>query len=56
MRLIRDVLHHILDPAIQYPAKHLNGVRAHALIALHTRDLAGTDMMLVDERILRDSP
>ena len=47
-----DIFHDVLYPAIQNPAEHLNGVGADTFVALEPGDLAGTDPVFLDERVL----
>ena len=53
LRLIRDVLHHVLHSAIQDSAKHVDGVGADEFVALQAGDLAWTDMVFIDKGVLR---
>ena len=52
--VVGDVLHHILHPAIQYPAKHFDGVGADIFVSLDAGDLAGADVVGVDQAVLCD--
>lgn len=53
---IRDVFHHVLNAAIQDFAEHLDRVGTDVFVVLHAGDLAGADVELVDERVLRHAP
>ena len=50
--LVWNVLHHIFNAAVQNLAEHLDRMGANVFVVLEARDLAGTDMLFIDERIL----
>ena len=51
---IFGVFHNVLHLAVENSAKDLNGVGADAFVALEPGQLTGTDVVLLDERVLGD--
>ena len=51
---VGNVFHNVLHLAVEDPAKDLNGVGADAFVALEPGQLTGTDVVLLDERVLKD--
>ena len=52
---IIGVRHYIFNVAFEYPAKHFYRVRADAFVSFEPRDLPGADVVLLNQRILRNA-
>lgn len=51
---VGNVFHNVLHLAVEDPAKGFDGVGADAFVALESGQLTGTDVILLDERVLGD--
>ena len=52
---IGNVFHYVPDFAVQYPAKHINGVGTDTFFPFQPCKLTGTDVILLDQGILTDA-
>lgn len=52
LQFVRNVFHHVLHPAIQDLAEHVDGVGADEFVALQAGDLAWADVMAVNQGVL----
>ena len=52
---VSHIFHNVLHSAVEDAAEKLDGVGADAFVALEAGDLRGTDMVLLDESILRNT-
>lgn len=52
---VPNVFHDIPHLTVQYPAKHIYRMGTDTLIPLHTGELSRTDVVLFNQRILRDA-
>ena len=50
-----NILHHVLNAAMQNPAKRLDRMRTDALVSFQPRNLRRADMIRFNQRVLRDA-